>query len=56
MQLKRIKESDLKEVYREDTIGRRHSNSSTKNFIPYINKKVKQIVPIYPVITYNLYR
>lgn len=54
--LKRVLESDLKQIYKEDTIGRSHSNNSTKNFIPYVVKKSKQKTPIYPVITYNLYQ
>lgn len=55
MQLKRVLEQDVTDVYYEDTYGRKQTNNRTKDFVPYVYKKRKETVPIYPVISYNIY-
>ena len=52
--LKRIEHTDLNECYREDTVGRVQSHNKTREFTPYIHKKKKEVIPIYPVKVYYL--
>lgn len=52
--LGRIEHKDVETCYREDTVGRVYSNNRTKDFVPYVNKKRKEKIPVYPCICYNL--
>lgn len=54
MKLKRVEEKDIMECYHEDTFKRKFCNATTKHFTPYVVKKKKEKIPIYPCITYNL--
>lgn len=50
--LKRIEHKDLEQCYKEDTSKRLHSNNSTRNFVPYIRPKKKEVTPVFPCFCY----
>jgi len=52
--LKRIDYKDLADCHKEDTVGRVQSHNKTREFTPYIRKKKKEVIPIYPVKVYYL--